>query len=325
MWFKNLVFYRFTRPFELNAEALTEQLDQHRFSPCRSQEQSRYGWTTPMAKLSEQLVHTGNGALLICAQKEEKILPASVVGDFLNDKVEQIETEQDRKVRKKERDELKDEVIIDLLPKAFSRYQRTQAYIDPAQGLLIVDASSAKRAEELCTHLRHTLGSLPVSIPALKQAPSSVMTQWLMEEQAMPSGFELGHEAELKDPSENGATLRCKQEDLLSDEIRPHLTAGKQAIKLGLSWRDSCQMILSDDLILRRLKFSDTLLDQAADMGAADAAAAFDADFFLLTQTFAKLIPELLEALGGENMEAYQSAIATDTAASNTSAESIDS
>ncbi len=314
MWFKNLVFYRFTRPFELSAEALTEQLQQHRFGPCSSQEISRYGWTTPMAKLSEQLVHSGNGALLLCAQKEEKILPASVIRDFLNDKIEQIETEQDRKVRKKERDDLKEEVIIDLLPKAFSRYQRTQAYIDPAQGLLVVDASSAKRAEELCSHLRQTLGSLPVSIPALKQAPASVMTQWLLEEQTIPSGFELGDEAELKDPSENGATLRCKQEDLLGDEIRHHLTAGKQAVKLAVSWRDSCSMILSDDLILRRLKFSDRLLDQAADMGAADAAAAFDADFFLLTETFAKLIPELFEALGGENQDAYQSVIGLDSA-----------
>ncbi len=312
MWFKNLVFYRFTRPFELDAATLTEQLEQHRFAPCSSQELSRYGWTTPMAKLSDQLVHSGNGALLICAQKEEKILPASVIRDFLMDKVEQIETDQDRKVRKKERDELKEEVIIDLLPKAFSRYQRTQAYIDPAQGLLVVDASSAKRAEELCTHLRQTLGSLPVSIPALNQAPASVMTQWLREDQSMPSGFELGNEAELKDPSENGAILRCKQEDLLGDEIRPHLEAGKQAVKLAVAWRDSCQMILSDDLIIRRLKFSDTLLDQAADAGSADAAAAFDADFFLLTETFAKLIPEMLEALGGENMDAYQPAIGAD-------------
>ena len=318
MWFKNLLFYRFTRPFDLNAEALSTQLEQHRFGPCRAQEISRYGWTSPMAKLSEQLVHSGNGSLLICAQKEEKILPASVIRDYLNERVERIETEQDRKVRKKEKDELKDEIIIDLLPKAFSRYQQTHAYIDPKLGFLVVDASSAKRAEELCSYLRQTLGSLPVSIPALLHAPTSIMTRWLTEEQSMPAGFELGDESELKDPSENGATLRCKQQDLLGDEIRPHLDAGKLAVKLALSWRDSCRMILSDDLILRRLKFSDTLLDQAADAGAADAAAAFDADFYLLTETLGKLIPELLEALGGENVDAYQSAIGSNDSVADT-------
>ena len=311
MWFKNLVFYRFTRPFELSAEALEEKLAEQSFSPCRSQELSRYGWSSPMAKLSEQLVHAANGALLICAQKEEKILPATVIKDHLNEKVELIEAEQDRKVRKKERDNLKDEIIIDLLPKAFSRFQRTQAYIDPKLGLLVVDASSAKRAEELCSHLRQTLGSLPVSIPALINAPAAVMTQWLQQDEALPGGLELGDEAELKDPSENGAILRCKQQDLLGAEIEPHLKAGKQAVKLALHWRDNCRFVLGDDLILRRLKFADSLLDQAADMGAADAAAAFDADFYLLTETLGKLLPELLESLGGENQEAYQSAIAS--------------
>ncbi|MFT6915993.1 MAG: recombination associated protein RdgC [Motiliproteus sp.] len=309
MWFKNLVFYRFTRPFDLDAETLAAQLEQHRFGPCRAQELSSYGWTSPMAKLSDQPVHSGNGSLLICAQKEDKLLPASVIRDFLNERVELIETEQQRKVRKKEKDELKDEIIIDLLPKAFSRYQQTHAYIDPKLGLLVIDASSAKRAEELCAYLRQTLGSLPVSIPALHQAPTSIMTRWLLEEESMPVGFELGDESELKDPSENGATLRCKQQDLLGDEMRPHLDAGKMAVKLALSWRDSCKMILGEDLILRRLKFSETLLDQAADAGAEDAAAAFDADFFLMTETLAKLIPEVLEALGGENQDAYQSAI----------------
>lgn len=311
MWFKNLVFYRFVRPFELTAEALEEQLNQARFSPCRAQELSRYGWSSPMAKLSDQLVHVGNGALLLCAQKEEKILPASVVRDHLNAKIELIEAEQDRKVRKKERDELKDEIVIDLLPKAFSRYQRTLGYIDPKQGLLIIDASSAKRAEEFCSHLRQTLGSLPVSIPAINQAPAATMTSWLSEQAELPAGFAIGDEAELKEPVEEGAILRCKQQLLISDEIRSHLEAGKQAIKLGLEWRDSCKLVLGEDLILRRLKFSDTLLDQAADMGAADAAAAFDADFYLLTETIGKLIPELLEGLGGENQQAYQSVISS--------------
>ncbi|WP_421863954.1 recombination-associated protein RdgC [Motiliproteus sp.] len=311
MWFKNLVFYRFTRPFELSAEALEQQLAEQTFTPCRSQELSRYGWAAPMTKLSEQLVHSANGSLLICAQKEEKILPASVVKDQLSEKVEQIETEQDRKVRKKERDELKDEVIMTLLPKAFSRFQRTLAYIDPKLGLLVVDASSAKRAEELCSHLRHTLGSLPVSIPALNNAPASIMTSWLDKDEALPGGLELGEEAELKDPSENGAILRCKQQDLLGVEIEPHLKAGKQAVKLALGWRDQTSFVLGEDLILRRLKFADALLDQAADMGAEDAAARFDADFYLLTETLGKLLPELLDSLGGENQDAYQSAIAS--------------
>lgn len=305
MWFKNLVVYRFTRPFELDAETLEAKLADATFHPCRAQEVSRQGWSSPMGKLGSQLVYASNGFLLINLRKEEKIIPASVIGDHLNDKIEAIEQEQDRKVRKKERDSLKEEILIDLLPKAFSRYQHTLAFIDPRSGVLVVDASSAKRAEELCSHLRKTLGSLPITIPALKQAPNDVMTGWLVSEQALPDGFVAGEEAELKDPGEDGGVIRCKNQALFSDEIRAHLDAGKQAVKLALHWRDKLSFLLGEDLIMRRLKFSDSLQDQAADMGQADAAAAFDADFYLMSQEICALVPELFEALGGENSESY--------------------
>ncbi len=310
MWFKNLVFYRFTSPFTTSPEELEKQLQAASFVPCRSQEQMKYGWTKPMGKLGDQLTHASDGRILICARKEEKILPASVVKDFLQDKVEQIEQEQDRKVRKKERDSLKDEIIFELLPRAFSRFQDTFAYIDPQNNLLVVDASSAKRAEDLCSFLRKTLGSLPVAIPAMNHAPAATMTHWLSEEAQLPARFELGDEAELKDPSEDGGVIRCKQQDLLGDEIGAHLKAGKQAVKLAIEYADSLRSVVGEDLIVRRLKFADLVLEKAAELGEADAAAAFDADFTLMSLELSSFIDRLLEALGGENSEAYAPAIA---------------
>ncbi len=310
MWFKNLIFYRFTQPFQMDAQTLQAQLETAPFVPCRSQEASKYGWTPPMGKLSEELVHAGNGYLLISARKEEKILPASVVNEFLQERVEQIEQEQDRKVREKQRDTLKDEITFELLPKAFSRFQMTFAYIDLKEGLLVVDASSAKRAEELCSFLRKTLGSLPVTIPAMQMAPAAVMTQWLTDAANIPAGFELGDEAELKDPRENGAVVRCKQQELVGEEIDAHLKAGKQAVKLALNYAENLSCVVGEDLIIRRLKFADLVMEKAAEMGEADAAAAFDADFTLMTLELSAFIPRLLEALGGENPAAYAPAIA---------------
>ncbi|WP_207063922.1 recombination-associated protein RdgC [Motiliproteus sp. SC1-56] len=310
MWFKNLVFYRFTQPFTTDAEALHEQLFGSRFTPCSSQEQTRYGWVPPMGKLGDQLVHASNGHLLLCAKKEEKILPGSVIKEMLAERVEAIETEQSRKVRKKERDELKDTLMMELLPKAFSRHQLTFAYIAPEAGLLVVDASSAKRADELTAFLRKTLGSLPITLPALKQAPAATMTHWVSEQSPLPGGFELGEEAELKDPGENGGVIRCKQQHLLCDEISTHLAAGKQVVKVALDWKETLSFVLGEDLIVRRVKFSDVVQEKAAEMGEADAAAAFDADFTLMTLELGRFLPELLEALGGEDDGAYAPAIA---------------
>jgi recombination associated protein RdgC len=310
MWFKNLVFYRFTSPFVHSAESLHEKLQESAFSPCSSQEISRSGWVPPMGKLSDQLVHAADGFILLCSKKQEKILPASVIKEFMMEKVEQIEDEQQRKVRKKERDAIKEEVLLELTPKAFSRYQHTFAYIAPEQGLLVVDASSAKRAEDFCSALRKVLGSLPVTIPAMKSAPASIMTAWLAGDETVPTGIELSDECELRDPAEAGGIVRCKQQDLGGEEIATHLKAGKQAVKLALDWRENLTCILGDDLIIRRLKFSDLIQEKAAEMGDADAAAQFDADFSLMTLEITRFIPELMEALGGENQEVYAPAIA---------------
>ncbi len=309
MWFKNLIIYRFTRPFEHDLQALEAALQGSAFTPCRSQELVQYGWVPPMGKYSDQLVHSGNGYLMLCTKKQEKILPASVIKELVDEKAALIEEEQARKVRKKERDALKEEVLLELTPKAFSRYQQTYACICPREGWLLVDASSPKRAEDLCSHLRKALGSLPVVIPALKQAPASVMTDWLRGERHLETGFELGDECELRDTGEEGGVVRCRKQNLEGEEINVHLDAGKQAVKLALTYQEKLSFLLSDDLSLKRLKFSDELLDKAAENGADDPASRFDADFCLMMLELGNFIPALLENIGGEDEQAYASAI----------------
>ena len=70
--------------------------------------------------------------------------------------------------------------------------------------------------------------------------------------------------------------------------------------KLALNWNDTLECILQDDLAIKRLKFSDELLEQADNDGAEDAAAQFDADFNIMTGELARFIPRLIEILGGE-------------------------
>ena len=177
--FKNLIIYRFTQPFTLSGMELEEKLDESRFRPCGSQDMTTYGWVGALGKTSKALVHENNDCLLFCAAKEEKILPASVINDAVQERVEQIEQEQDRQVFSKERRTIKDDIILELLPKAFTRQKFTRAYIDRRNGWLVVNASSFRQAEDLTSHLRKCLGSLPITLPAVKNRPGSAMTEWL--------------------------------------------------------------------------------------------------------------------------------------------------
>lgn len=299
MWFKNLQVYRFTRPFELSLEELEKQLEAMTFSPCGSQEQAKFGWISPLGKQGQALTHSAGNQILLCAKKEEKMLPGSVVNDEVADKVEQLEAEQGRALKKKEKDAIKEEVIVSLLPRAFSRFQQTWAWINPEDGFIAVDASSAKRAEDLLALLRKCIGSLPVVPLAMTTPPELTLTDWL-KEGAAPAGFALEDEAELRSALEHGGIIRAKQQDLLSDEMKAHLDADKLVTKLALNWSDTISFILGDDMSIKRLKFSEELREQNDDVTSEDAAARFDADFALVTGELSRFIPELIEAMGGE-------------------------
>ncbi|MBZ2168233.1 recombination-associated protein RdgC [Marinobacter sp. F4216] len=304
MWFRNARVFRFTKPFDISAEELEDKLQADAFKPCGPQETSRQGWVPPLGKHGEQLVHSAGGYHLIALRKEEKILPGPVVKEAVEERAEAIELEQSRKVRRKEKDEIKEQVMLEMLPQAFSRNRRCYAYLAPKDGVLVVDAGSAKQAEDLASTLRKSLGSLPVRPPALEQAPAFTFTGWLNETIDLPAAITLGSECELKDPSEDGGVVRCKGLDLKADEIRNHLDAGMQVTRLALTWDENVSFVLDEEFGIRRIKFGETIQDQLDDVDADDAVAKFDAAFTLMTLELARLIPGLLEAMGGEDRSA---------------------
>ncbi len=303
MFFKNLRFYRLPEGFTLDQQTLNTQLSEHRFRHCGSQENTTYGWIEPLASDADNLVFSHERCLYVTARRETKILPAAVINQHLNEKVAEIEAAEDRKVRRKEKLALKDDITFDLLPRAFSRYQNTSAYFDLANQLLIVDSSSAANAEDLCSLLRECLGTLPIRLAITQTAPSAVMTEWL-KTKALPAGLILGNDAELQEPKPEGAIIRCKQQDLDSDEITKHLDAGKQALKLAINYNHRLTCVINDDLSIKRLKFTDIVLDDARNMadesGNEAEEAQFAADFTLMCAEFSDFIPMLLDAMGGE-------------------------
>ncbi|WP_447590230.1 recombination-associated protein RdgC [Aquipseudomonas campi] len=302
MWFRNLLVYRLTQDVPFDAEALEAALATKLARSCASQELTTYGFIAPFGKGEDApLVHVSGDFLLVAARKEERILPGSVVRDALKEKVDEIEAEQMRKVYKKERDQLKDEIIQAFLPRAFVRRSATFAAIAPKLGLILVDSASAKRAEDLLSTLREVLGSLPVRPLTVKMAPTATMTDWVKSQKAAPDFFVLD-ECELRDTAEDGGVVRCKRQDLTSEEIQLHLSTGKLVTQLALAWQDKLSFMLDDKLVIKRLRFEDLLQDQAAQDGGEDALGQLDASFMLMMLTFSDFLPALFEALGGEEI-----------------------
>jgi recombination associated protein RdgC len=218
---------------------------------------------------------------------------------MVDEKAAVIEQEQDRKVRRREREAIKDDVVQDCLPRAFTRTSHVFAILDVQANWLLVDTSSAGRAEELTTELRECLGSFPLLLPEAANSPSAVMTSWLQFGN-LPEGLSIGDECELRDLGEDGAIVRCRRQDLSSDEVQAHLEAGKRVTRLSLHYNDELSFVMPEDLNLRRLRFSDQMLGSNEDIDSEDAAARFDADYVLMTEMLAPFFDRLLGYFGGE-------------------------
>lgn len=298
MWFKNLSLFRFTETFSISSSDLAQKLEQMPFRPCGSHDESSFGWTSPLGRDSTLLAYEVNGFIMICVKKEEKVLPAAVINELVKEKVLELETEQRSKLSKKEQKTVKDELIFELLPKAFSFSRITYAYIDPKGGWVVVDSSSANKAEDLLSHLRRCLGSLAVVPVNTIESPCFIMTEWLMNHQT-PPGISIENECELRS-SEESAIIHCKNHDLSLPEIKNHLQKGKLVIKLALNWENRISFILDEELAIKRLRLLDLIQDERTEINAETDAERFDADFSMMTLEFANFLPKLLELFGGE-------------------------
>lgn len=299
LWFKNILVYRLNKEIALSMDELEQQLASLAFTPCSSQDMTKTGWVSPMGDRGEALIHVAGKQVMMCARKEDKILPATVIKNALQDKVEKLEGEQGRKLKKTEKATLKDEVVHTLLPRAFSKFSQTFIWLDLEKQLVIVDSGSAKRAEDNLALLRKTLGSLPVVPLNFNESVELKMTEWVRSGE-LPAGFTLMDEAELKAILDEGGVIRCKKQELVSDEIATHIEAGKFVTKLSVDWEDRLQFMLCDDGSIKRIKFSETLREQNDDIDKADFAQRFDADFILMTGELSALIERVTEVLGGE-------------------------
>lgn len=294
MWFKNVKIYKFTSPFSLSSDSLQSMLESMRFKPCSSQDLSSMGWDSPF-KHSEQLYHQHKEDFFFSLKKEQKLLPASVVNAELMNKVTEEEQKSGSPMSKKAQKELKEEIVQRLLPRAFSRYSNVNGFISIDKQLAIVDASSDANAEAFLACLRKSISSLPV-VPLVKSQQQHVLTSWLTG--ACPSEIEILDEAELQSSADDGGIIRVKHQSLDDDEITAHIDAGKLVNKLAISFDDSVRGILHDDCSIKRLKFSDTLLEQTDDIDKTDVAQKFDADFALFSASIKSFIDVLQDNFG---------------------------
>ncbi len=287
---RNLILFRFPPSLDLADIAL--HLADCALKPVGPLELSSRGFVTPHGQHNDALVHTQGDARWITVGGEDKLLPAAVVNDHLHKKLADIEAREGRKPGGRTRKRIKDELITELLPRAFVRPVRTDALIDTTLGVIAVDASSRKVAESVVSEVRRALGSFPALPVNAEVAPRAILTGWVAGD-PLPEGLSLGEDCELRDPTDTGAVVRVQRMELAGHEIAEHLAAGKQVTRLALVLDDHVSFTLGEDLVVRKFRLLDGAIDTLDSTEREDVAAELDARFALTAGEFKRLFAVL--------------------------------
>lgn len=288
--FKNATLYRLTGtpPFAINLARAAQAAE---FAPTGPTQVKSIGWAPPReenAPLAELIA----GQIIMAAMIETRAVPASAIDKWMAAAVEAIERETGRKPGKKERRELKDNALLELLPQAFPKAARIPVWIDPTASLLVLGTASSSQADDVVTLMVQSLG-LTMAPLQTKMSPASVMGAWLGAGDA-DSPFALGAEVAMKATDDSKEAVRFVNADLDTDEVKDHIRNGKAVQSLGLYYLDRVDFVLTDSLVLKKIVLGVPPAD-------ADAQAdAFDADVALATGELAPMLNDLIVALGGE-------------------------
>jgi len=243
----------------------------HAFAPGSSVEMQNHGWASP--RDNDSLVYALNGQMLLTFRAEKKLLPASVVTQVTKARAAELEEQQGFKPGRKQMRELKEQVT------------------DEVRGLLV-----------------KSIDQLPLGTVRVAQSPVAAMTEWLLSGEG-PAGFTVDQDTELRSPTEGNATVRYVGHTLDAEDMRRHIEAGKQCMRLAMTWKDRVSFVLTPSLTIKRIAPLD-VLKEAGDPTAQNDDERFDSDVTLMTAELDGMLSDLLDALGGEQGEGMLQAAA---------------
>ncbi len=274
---------------------LEKALQQMPFVPTTGQQNKSVGWVPPRED-GGLFVEYVKGQWIMRFMAETRQVPASVVRSRVDELAAAIEASTGRKPGKKERRDLQEQAVAELLPNAFPRKRATWVWIDREKRRLIIDSTSAGTVDDIITALVKLVDGFAVEPQKTVMHPSAAMACWL-EDQCAPGDFDIGKACELKSIDEAKAVVRYKNHSLLIREVEAHIATGKFPTSLDLEWDGRVSFTLTDDLKLKKISFSDGVLGQSKAQG--QRADDFDGNVVMATSEIGQMLDELIAELDG--------------------------
>jgi recombination associated protein RdgC len=303
MLFKSLSVYRIN--FSLTEDQLREKLQGFPFEACRPYEESKVGWVSPYGEHSDYLNPESLGCQLISLKIETRKVPSNTLNEMVNQKIAELrQKDPESRITGGLKKQIKEDIKQELLPRAFSNFDKVFAYIDNTLKYLVINVSSKSKAESFVSALRFALDDKSFEFIPVKTThePTSAMTNWLVTGN-VPKDIEPQETATIRDTDDASGNIKYNRQDLNDDRLKGYLGETKTVSELSLSFKNSLSFTLTENFIIKSIKWSDEVKSKA-DVGSDDSLeAALMADFTIMQGEIKELLKYLIDScLGGEHI-----------------------
>lgn len=295
MWFKQLRVYKLEEKIAYDAEALEAKVLTAEFKHCSALAPISMGFVSMLPTEGAPLVHAANGFLGLRLRVEERLLPATVVRDATDERVKEIEAKEERRVGRKEKQSIKDDTYLQMLPKAFKRSYYIHGFIDTNRQILMINNVSPAKVELFTNTLRKCIGTLKIIFPETIR-PARAMTRWITE-QTINQDFVIEDSCLLQQSKDEKAKVRMQKQDLFSETVMAHIDDGHEVTQLSLTWREQIRFTFKSDLALAQIQYLEFIEEQRKEYQDEEIEAVLDADFALESSLLAECYGELLALL----------------------------
>lgn len=259
---KAAITYKATIPTD--TVALSGHLQEHFFTECMELQLRSVGFVPPAEE--GELVAPFPGGLAFRVRIDDKVVPSAAVKAEVQKRAEAIEADTGRKVGRKHRAEIKDNVMIEFASRALVKTTAAvTCFYDIANGYLIVSTGSKKIADVCVTLLIKAVGSVKtetINVSDIKHGLTTRLNTWLADDEGFGEFQPCDEVALVNEGRKVGVKMTSLQQ--ARQGLSEALLAGFKVKSIGFH-HGGVDFRLTSDFHLKGITFTEDLTEDEED------------------------------------------------------------
>ena len=278
---------------------LEKQLQAKSWEPCPKHAIQSLGWISPYPEQNASfLAHCNQWiSFLLCIEK--KVLPRTVVKQYTQTEIENLEKSSALPLSKKDRSTVQEEIRYKLLSQAFTIKTYHPVIIDLKRELLLIPPLSEQKQQ--------LLSQLFLEIPWIKKiSPITVnmdisltMRQWLLEKN-LPQQLSLSKSCAIQNIHNQQGKITFFQEDLSAQSLLKDNLKDKEVRSLELESDQGIRFTLDADFKVSKIQMLEPLLESIKEINTPCLASQIDANILIWSAAIMNVLTSLIASLGGK-------------------------